>query len=265
MSLSAGAKRRRLPPVARNPGAFDLNVRCDTRSLRGRKGKKDAVCPVTDDEVLNILPREILMAKKEQGNRYADPHMLHCFSAANGLQCGDASREQIMDGLVFAGISVTGYDLKHDKMRERQGFVSSLGGLNTIMNTGTSDIFPGDRLRVCLTAGKATRHTEGVHPGKKLFGVQSVSQSDAEFKAGMRDALTEGADRDELTAQMGSTLRGLYDLVQPLYDKVGGTDRGLLLDSLDMVVDICRHRRQMEIGKALSYAAPNHEMDIVLQ
>jgi hypothetical protein len=240
MSLSAGAKRRRLPPVARNPGAFDLNVRCDTRSLRGRKGKKDAVCPVTDDEVLNILPREILMAKKEQGNRYADPHMLHCFSAANGLQCGDASREQIMDGLVFAGISVTGYDLKHDKMRERQGFVSSLGGLNT-------------------------RHTEGVHPGKKLFGVQSVSQSDAEFKAGMRDALTEGADRDELTAQMGSTLRGLYDLVQPLYDKVGGTEKGLLLDSLDMVVDICRHRRQMEIGKALSYAAPNHEMDIVLQ
>jgi len=277
MSVSAGANRRRMLPIARNPGAFDLNVRPDTRQLGKQKNNRDAVDAAQEPETLNIMPREILMAKNQNGSRYRDRHMLHCFSSANGLKAGGETDDQILDSLVYAGVSVTGYDLHHDKQREAQGFVTSLGGLNTIINTGTHAIYPGDVLRVGLPH-RDQKVPEGVPPEKKMFSVQPAHVADREYakKVFGSDAAFRPEGLVGLDANMQDFLKAIRALMvtnvandaQATAAFIGGAAaagvRANAQNVLNAALSIAQTRRRFEIGRALSFAPPGHDMDVVL-
>jgi len=284
MSVSAGANRRRMNPIARNPGAFDINVRIDSRQLQKQKCnrtmvKKSRKCP-DEPETLNVMPREILMANAQGGSRYRDRHMMHCFSSSNGLGANEEADEDVMDRLVYAGVSVTGYDLHLDKQREAQGFVSSLGGLNTIINTGSQNIYPGDTLRV----GPPLDHQkppEGVPPEKRMFSVCPARLQDQQF---VKKTFCDGGDwstRDKLKGNMQVYQHELFELVmhcigesllpdatarkaatiELFFDAEGAKKAGKIMQS---ILSVAHNRRRFEIGRALSFAPPGHDMDVVL-
>ena len=284
MSVAAGANRRRMNPIARNPGAFDINVRIDSRQLRKQKCnrltiKKSRKCP-DEPETLNVMPREILMANAQGGSRYRDRHMMHCFSSSNGLGAQNENEEDIMDRLVYAGGSVTGYDLHHDKLREAQGFVSSLGGLNTIMNTGTDNIYPGDTLRVGRPLDEQ-KPPEGVPPEKRMFSVVPAHVADQRFARS-----TFGQDGTWRKGQLSDNMNAFKSALLELAVEIGGravdaderdgmkeamkaklhlpAAAAKALQVMEAILSVARTRRRFEIGKALSFAPPGHDMDVVL-
>lgn len=178
MSYSS-AKRRRIKPLAR-PTSFDINVSFDIRHYQNVK-YGNVINPyfnaVATGEAFQVMEGEILMKyKKGQGVTYRD-HQLHAFSFANGLKVpnsaqhlnsslyntassvgatvvvdninvGRATRQAVLSQLDFAGIAVTGFKPEVDVFE--QGFVSTLGGLNTIFNNGRDTIHAGDILAVDL-------------------------------------------------------------------------------------------------------------------
>lgn len=179
MSYSS-AKRRRIKPLAR-PTSFDINVSFDIRHYQNVK-YGNVIDPyfnaVATGEAFHVMEGEILMKFiKGQGVQYRD-HQLHAFSFANGLKVpqailnasnitnlsdnratailddgdneniGRIYRQAVLKQLDFAGIAVTGFKPEVDVFE--QGFVSTLGGLNTIFNNGRDTIHAGDILAVDL-------------------------------------------------------------------------------------------------------------------
>lgn len=286
-------------PVARNPGAFDINVVADTRLLKkhmarpsGLEDDKPVFFQSIDTDSYNIMPREPLMSRRKNGSRYRGRAM-HCFSSVNGYRvpggvdanakegevATPASVEKIMDGLNFAGIAITGYDLDGDRTREQQGFVSSLGGLNTVMNTGSKAIHPGDRLRVNIPnfgrtnveddggrKGRAQisskdnfRVPEGVPTDKLLFAIEPVSHSnDTVQKVATGEA---GYTYEDISN--GSLLKEAVDAMTK--KNAGGVVTPDVGKAVTAMLNFCQAEERFTIGKALSYARPGHALDIVLQ
>jgi len=217
MSYSS-AKRRRIKPLAR-PTSFDINVSFDIRHYQNVK-YGNVINPyfnaVTTGEAFHVMEGEILMKyKKGQGVTYRD-HQLHAFSFANGLKVpnailnsslvnsassndaavvdvdgdnninvGRATRQAVLGQLDFAGIAVTGFKPEVDVFE--QGFVSTLGGLNTIFNNGRDTIHAGDILAVDLpeTVGpnRAKRRAlqTGVPSEKLQFVVRPFEKMVADY------------------------------------------------------------------------------------
>ena len=157
MSYS-NAKRRRIKPFAR-PTSFDINVAYDIRHYQQTKygNVVDPYFPaVGTDEAFKVLEGEVLMQQdKPNVRRYGD-HQMHVFSFANGLKANgyalnasapedDQPRKaNVLAGLRYAGVAVTEFTPEKDVFE--QGFVMTMGGLNTLFNNGASTIYPGDVL-----------------------------------------------------------------------------------------------------------------------
>lgn len=156
MSFS-NAKRRRIKPFAR-PTSFDINVAYDIRHYQQIKYGSviDPYFPaVGTDEAFKVCEGEILMQTNKPGVRRYGDHQMHVFSFANGLK-GDAQflnasggeldnadeKIAVLEGLKYAGVSVTEFTPEKDVFE--QGFVMTMGGLNTIFNNGATTIYPGD-------------------------------------------------------------------------------------------------------------------------
>lgn len=156
MSFS-NAKRRRIKPFAR-PTSFDINVAYDIRHYQQIKYGNviDPYFPaVGTDEAFKVCEGEILMQTNKPGVRRYGDHQMHVFSFANGLK-GDAQilnasggelddnyeKMAVLEGLRFAGVAVTEFTPEKDVFE--QGFVMTMGGLNTIFNNGAATIYPGD-------------------------------------------------------------------------------------------------------------------------
>lgn len=157
MSFS-NAKRRRIKPFAR-PTSFDINVAFDIRHYQQIK-YGNVINPyfpaVATDEAFQVLEGEVLMqCDKPNVRRYGD-HQMHVFSFANGLKADgnvlnastgeddQPAKSQVLKGLRYAGVAVTGFTPEKDVFE--QGFVMTMGGLNTLFNNGASTIYPGDVL-----------------------------------------------------------------------------------------------------------------------
>lgn len=154
MSYS-NAKRRRIKPFAR-PTSFDINVAYDIRHYQQIKygNVVDPYFPaVGTDEAFKVCEGEVLMQQKKPSVRRYGDHQMHVFSFANGLKDGrnnvlNASAQQspakysILAGLRYAGVAVTEFTPEKDVFE--QGFVMTMGGLNTLFNNGNSTIYPGD-------------------------------------------------------------------------------------------------------------------------
>ena len=155
MSFS-NAKRRRIKPFAR-PTSFDINVAYDIRHYQQTKYGNviDPYFPaVGTDEAFKVLEGEVLMQQdKPNVRRYGD-HQMHVFSFANGLKAGgyalnasapedgQPNKADVLAGLRYAGVAVTEFTPEKDVFE--QGFVMTMGGLNTLFNNGASTIYPGD-------------------------------------------------------------------------------------------------------------------------
>jgi hypothetical protein len=156
MSFS-NAKRRRIKPFAR-PTSFDINVAYDIRHYQQTKYGNviDPYFPaVGTDEAFKVLEGEVLMQQdKPNVRRYGD-HQMHVFSFANGLKAGGGAlnasapeddqppnKAAVLEGLRYAGVAVTEFTPEKDVFE--QGFVMTMGGLNTLFNNGASTIYPGD-------------------------------------------------------------------------------------------------------------------------
>ena len=155
MSFS-NAKRRRIKPFAR-PTSFDINVAFDIRHYQQTKygNVVDPYFPaVGTDEAFKVLEGEVLMQQdKPNVRRYGD-HQMHVFSFANGLKAegyalnasapenDQPDKADVLAGLRYAGVAVTEFTPEKDVFE--QGFVMTMGGLNTLFNNGASTIYPGD-------------------------------------------------------------------------------------------------------------------------
>lgn len=156
MSFS-NAKRRRIKPFAR-PTSFDINVAYDIRHYQQIKYGNviDPYFPaVGTAEAFKVCEGEILMQSNKPGVRRYGDHQMHVFSFANGLK-GDAQflnasggeldsadeKVAVLEGLKYAGVSVTEFTPEKDVFE--QGFVMTMGGLNTLFNNGATTIYPGD-------------------------------------------------------------------------------------------------------------------------
>lgn len=175
MSYSS-AKRRRIKPFAR-PTSMDINVAFDIRHYQHVKYGKltDPAYPAAaSDESFKVMEGEILMQTSAPGVRRYGDHQCHVFSFANGLKgrTGNTKKALLTD-LKYAGVAVTEFTPEKDVFE--QGFVMTLGGLNTLFNSGSSILYPGDLICADIPNGndiKGVRQRAlqtGVPHGKLQF------------------------------------------------------------------------------------------------
>jgi hypothetical protein len=144
MSYSS-AKRRRIKPYARAT-SFDINVAFDIRhyqQIRYGKLGSDPMFPSSGTpEAFKVLEGEILMQATAPGVRRYGDHQCHVFSFANGLKAKEKTKWSIMKMIKYSGVAVTEFTPDVDVFE--QGFVMTMGGLNTLFNNGSSTLYPGD-------------------------------------------------------------------------------------------------------------------------
>ena len=193
-------RRKRVRPIARVT-SYDVNVQYDLRRkqdcMTGKGTSHGLFAKPLHEESYNVLEGEILMSL-DKSKRYMDGN-IHCFSFANGL--GDdvspsvlraladsdlkvrkramvVARYQILSRLTYSGVAVTPFYTERNSYQDMmQGFVSNVAGLNTLINTGESQIRPGDIITVDLppnfkfdadSFNKYKKH-EGIPLDKLLF------------------------------------------------------------------------------------------------
>jgi hypothetical protein len=202
--MSFSTKRRRIKPFARAT-SYDINCVYDIRHFQKIKygNVVDPYFPaVATDEAFQVMEGEVLMMNSNAGFRRYGDHQMHAFSFANGLkalgkpmnasggknQAGD--KKYIMEGLKYAGVAVTGFTPESDVFE--QGFVATLGGLNSLFNNGADTIYPGDIICADIPnpadAGrKKNRALQGGVPREKLqfivtpFNILKKNLGDAEL------------------------------------------------------------------------------------
>jgi len=184
MSFS-NAKRRRIKPFAR-PTAFDINVVFDIRHYQEVK-YGNVINPyfpaVGTDEAFKVMEGEVLMRHEAPGIRRYGDHQMHVFSFANGLKAGGSvlnagdgslledgvvtnqAKRDVLSTLRYAGVAVTEFSPERDVYE--QGFVLTLGGLNTLFNNGSHTLYPGDLICADIPnpADKGSRRNRALQTG----------------------------------------------------------------------------------------------------
>lgn len=200
MSYSS-AKRRRIKPFAR-PTSFDINVAFDIRHFQSIKYGNviDPYFPaVGTDEAFKVLEGEILMqCNKPSVRRYGD-HQMHVFSFANGLKgkSGPAlnassdkvpAKKAVLKTLKYAGVAVTEFTPEKDVFE--QGFVLTMGGLNTLFNNGSSILYPGDLICADIPnpVGRGQKKNRALQTGIPHEKLQFVVTPYADLKKELGDA-----------------------------------------------------------------------------
>ena len=210
MSYSS-AKRRRIKPFAR-PTSFDINVAYDIRhyqSIKYGKQGSDPLFPTSGTpEAFKVLEGEILMQARNPGIRRYGDHQCHVFSFANGLKPKEKTKWSALQMLKYSGVAVTEFTPEQDVFE--QGFVMTMGGLNTLFNNGSSTLYPGDLICADIPnpadiKGVRQRALQTGIPHDKL---QFVITPYAELKATLRPPEDSKISGDELASRfiMGTAL-----------------------------------------------------------
>ncbi len=310
--------RKRVKPIARVT-SYDYNVQYDLRRKQevrnGRANQEGLFSSPIRIESYNVMEGEILMSI-DKSQAYRDGQ-LHCFSFANGLgsmipaglktalTTADSQAQKhaktlvrflIMERLTYVGIAVTGFDATHDRFQDMtQGFVATFGGLNTIVNTGSKEVRPGDWICVGLPQNfkwedsplMKAKTQEGIPLDKLLFATEVYSpHSDAEKIKDILDAFNYFAVANPaVIAQLSDSLmpNALRDIKQYSTPGVGlgaitvlGNGRAVgenlapvpdpIQDAkmLRVITSIMHAHRRLVIGKALSFARVGESFDITL-
>jgi len=177
---------RRQKRVA-GPG-FHVNVKMDQfqiATMRGRNGmtNQSSLLPSSSHpEIYDIKEQELLVAKRTSGSMYHDGYT-HVFSAVNGYDVGGRTKKQeiidfILSDVKFVGIATT--EQKADDRLIDQGCVSTVAGVQTIINNGTKPIYPTQKvmLDINLEPGRASITREKGIPRQKVrFSVRPADDN----------------------------------------------------------------------------------------
>ena len=247
------------------------------------------------EESYDVMEGETLVSiNKSQAYRDGQ---IHCFSFANGLgrnipselkrlldgpdseerkMARSLARYIIMDELQLVGVAVTNFDAKNNSAQDmQQGFVANMSGLNTIVNTGDSQIRSGDYIYVDLpTAWKFDddpfakfKKQEGIPLDKLLFATRVYDPSSAANEAA--DVIAQ------VQANLGAlTGSGLGKIISEVRNMVRGAPNPLATANVAnaqdlkavgrLLMEIDFLKRRFILGKALSHARPGEPFDIVL-
>ena len=139
----------------------------------------------------NILEGEALMENHTDVSTYLASQR-HVHSDQEALLGENVQTEnQLVDALKklrFAGFAVTGFDQKYGAYE--QGFMATIGGVNTVMNTGNKYLEAGLPVLVLPTMGANNRATiKGVHRNKRLFALAHPN-----YAAGGNDPYSQAVD-----------------------------------------------------------------------
>lgn len=283
--------RKRHKPIARVT-SYDYNVRYDLRrkmeTKNSRGGFDGLFAAPIHDESYDVMEGEILMSH-DKSQAYRDGQ-IHCFSFANGLgkdipsgikrkldgadnderkAARALARYMILDKLQLVGVAVTNFDAKNNSAQDmQQAFVGNLSGLNTIVNTGDSQIRAGDYVYADLpTAWKFDddpfakfKKQEGIPLDKLLFATRVYEPSSAAIDAAelMGHILNPTFTNDLQGSGNGKIIS---ELVKARNAGGGPDSRKAQIKAL-FEIDFLKKR--MILGKALSHARPGEPFDIVL-
>jgi hypothetical protein len=148
--------------VAHRMTPYDYAV----RSVIFRNGEQPRLA---ENECRNILEGEALMENTQDTSQYMASQR-HVHSEQRAVAGNDGLGLKLKN-LRFAGFAVTGFDQKYGVYE--QGFMATIGGVNTVINTGDRFLEAGLPLLVIPTqinnAANNLRNAIGVHRDKKLF------------------------------------------------------------------------------------------------
>lgn len=290
--------RKRHKPIARVT-SYDYNVRYDLRrkmeTKNDRGGALGLFAAPIHEESYDVMEGETLMSI-DKSQAYRDGQ-IHCFSFANGLgrnipselkvlldgpdnderkAARSLARYMILDKLQLVGVAVTNFDAKNNSAQDmQQGFVANLGGLNTVINTGDSQIRAGDIVYADLpTSWKFDddpfakfKKQEGIPLDKLLFATRVYDPSSAAKEAA--DIVRQvrafpnaviGSDVGKILSEVRRlvTVPGVPALNVRGNDLAGLDAVGKLLFEIDFL------KRRMILGKALSHARPGEPFDLIV-
>ena len=291
--------RKRHKPIARVT-SFDVNVRYDLRrkmeTKNDRGGAEGLFAAPLHQESYDVMEGETLCSIDKSG-AYRDG-AVHCFSFCNGLgaeipsemktliagQAGaerDAARTLaryiILSKLQLVGVAVTPfYAEKNSHQDMMQGFVANVSGLNTIVNTGDSQIRAGDYVTVDLPthwkfdSDPFSKHkkAEGIPLDKLLFATRVYTPASAGLD------VADLVESVRVYKKSGNSLSGsmipkIIREIDSLMTMDGLGQRNLnnedqLRAIAQIVLEVDHLKKRFILGKALSMGRPGEPLDIVL-
>lgn len=256
------------------PG-FHVNVRYDDNGVC-RMRQQNKVHPFLAQgarltEVHDVKEQELLVTmnhEKGKSAHYFDGYT-HCFSAVNGFSktAGfgnlDDLKEHILSCVKFVGIATTEFVPKPGF--QEQGFVSQVGGVVTLVNESTTDIHPGDSVKLDLNLShqRGVVREKGIPREKIRFTVARAETSSeildkAIAAVGLSKSL-EGVTSDSDKKRQRYNITSLeQDLksARGQYEKAKrSADTGEDVDRLDALKDeVLRVQKELESATALCSA-----------
>lgn len=292
------------------PG-FHVNVRYDDNQV-ARMRQQIKVAPFLAQgarlaEIHDVKEQELLVTldhEKGKSAHYFDGYT-HAFSAVNGwsntagIENFDDLKEEILSSVKFVGIATTEFIPKPGF--QEQGFVSQVGGVVTLVNESTTDIHPGDsvkldlnlsyqrgvvrekgipREKVRFTVARAETSSEILDKAIKAVGVigepladarggraqQALTRAQAEL-AQANDA--QNNVDDDASADEKARAQQRVDAAQQEFDQATresalcGT--GDTRRQLKAIIKKVNEYNQRIIGRACSFARKGDRLEVLLQ
>jgi hypothetical protein len=294
MSYSRNLKR-----IA-GPG-FHVNVRYDDHQMSKAKnaGAAGGCAAVLSKgmrlpEIWDVKEQEILVTMDSSRQATYFDGYTHCFSTANyfpGTMAftdpskSDQLKEAILQQVKFVGVATT--DFQPRKGYIEQGFVAQVGGVTTLLNESTGNIYPGDKVMLDVNVNYARKivREKGIPREKVRFTLRRAYTTDellAEAIGGMKsgpvtDTTSQQVDYDAAKAalQKADAKKDLstYNKLKKEKQKAG---RALAeakaknlpgggIDGLKEIMQKMRNLNERVIGKAYPFARPGDRLEVGLQ
>ena len=247
-------------------------------------------------ELYDIKEQELLVTmSSEKSAAYFDGYT-HCISAVNGwpgtnsmgkMNSVDDLRELILSEVEFVGVATTEYIPKPGF--QEQGFVAQVGGVVTLLNESSKDIYPGQKVMLDINVDykrKVTRE-KGIPREKVRFTVAPALTTDEVLEKALKEV--GGIKIDEKAQQQFNVVK---DQLKTLKAKKQSGDalspeetsrlKQLMKEynelkaqcSADVGSDFCQAQKLVRrvnelnsriIGKSFSYARPGDRLEVGLQ
>ncbi len=274
---------------------FAANVRFDDyhiaecRGQIGQSGNVSSEIPAArEEEVYDVKEGELLVCKRN-GSMYTDGYA-HAFSVINGYPnthglTGDDLKQKILGDVAFLGIAETEYS--HSKLGSwsEQGFVCVTAGVKTILNEGTEDVYPGQKLMIDidLTHGRKATRERGIPRSKCRFTIKPAGDdcnliAEALRLSNVGASLDESSDLSKELTELQRKLSGerkkkrtpeIQKDVDELKKKIASATAGHCgvgggVKGMKRFLQKYRELNERVIGKALSYGRPGEQIEILI-
>lgn len=305
---------RNLKRVA-GPG-FHVNVRYDDVQVHSLQHSSDGnSSPYLTKgrrlkEIWDVKEQEILVAMdKDSSSAYFDG-FTHCLSVCNGWQLDqpqsgkgpltvDDIKEQILSQVRFVGVATTDFSPTGSYLE--QGFVAQVGGVTTLLNESSVNIYPGDKvmLDVTLDWNRNVTRDKGIPREKVRFTVRPAMTTDKvieeaakkvgtlatqvspNFKDDIKEALDkvqsalgdstpaigQGASNENKTklGKISTILKEAVKTLEKTSSQVASASAvGQCTDNKAFLREVAKLNRRV-IGKAFSFARPGDRLEVCLQ